>query len=274
MITPEPDSLDPTDAPAPITFSRPLLAVDRLAVRLGRRDILAEVSFAVLPGRIAALIGPNGAGKTTLLNCLSGFVRPTSGQIRFHGFDLAALPAYRLPRAGIARSFQDPRLFNDISCLEYLLTAQHSRIPGSLLGDILGFPARWRERRARERARAVLAGIELGSMETALVGVLSRGQRKRLDLARCLAQGADLLLLDEPAGGLQPQEVEMVGRILRDLQAENPAVTMLIVEHNMRLVNQVADQVVVLDNGRVVVTGSPAEVREDPMTARAYLGAL
>ena len=271
MITPEPEPVDQTDDPGiPLTAPPAVLAVDRLAVHLGRRTILAEVSFQVPQGQIAALIGPNGAGKTTLLNCLSGFVRPSAGQIRFHGFDLASLPAARRPRAGIARTFQDPRLFNDISCQDYLLTAQHSRLPGSLLG----FPARRREREARARARTVLSGIELGSMAGALVGTLSRGQRKRLDLARCLAQGADLLLLDEPAGGLQPQEVAMVGRILRDLQRENPRATMLLVEHNMRLVNQVADLVVVLDGGRVVITGTPEEVRADPLTARAYLGAL
>jgi len=274
MITPDHAPVDRGDLGIPLTAPPAVLAADRLAVQLGRRTILTEVSFQVPQGHIVALIGPNGAGKTTLLNCLSGFVRPSGGQIRFHGFDLAGLPAARRPTAGIARTFQDPRLFNDISCLDYLLTAQHSRLPGSLLGDILGFPARRREREARARARTVLSGIELGSMAGALVGRLSRGQRKRLDLARCLAQGADLLLLDEPAGGLQPQEVAMVGRILRDLQRENPQVTMLLVEHNMRLVNQVADQVVVLDGGRVAITGTPEEVRADPLITRAYLGAL
>jgi branched-chain amino acid transport system ATP-binding protein len=249
------------------------LRVSALTVRLGRRSILGPVDFVLHPGQIMAVVGPNGAGKTTLLNAISGFVRPSAGGIRYGPHDLGTLPEHRRPRVGIARTLQDTRLFDDTTSIEYVLTAQHARMGGTLFGDVLGWPARKRERRALCEAEQVLEGVGLGATAHIRIGALSRGQRKRLDLARCLAQRASLLLLDEPAAGLQHDEVIALADLLtsaRDRAA--PPLAMLLVEHNMRLVRRVADTVVVLDRGRAVASGTPAEIGADRETARAYLG--
>jgi branched-chain amino acid transport system ATP-binding protein len=252
--------------------ARPLLEVSRLTVRFGGIVALDGVSFSVGDGQIVGLIGPNGAGKTTLFNCLSRLYRPTAGDIRFDGASLLELPAHRIAAGGIGRTFQNLALFRSMSVLENVIVGAHATGQSGFVGNAFQLPGvRREERRLRARALEMLAFVKLEEFAHRPITSLPFGTQKRAELARALASSPRLLLLDEPASGLNHEEVAEVGRLLRAIR-DQLKITVLLVEHNMNFVMGVSDKVVALDFGRVIAEGAPAEVRADEALIRAYLG--
>jgi branched-chain amino acid transport system ATP-binding protein len=245
------------------------LTVTDLVVRFGGVTALAGVSFTVPRGKVCGLIGPNGAGKTTLFDCVSRLTRPRSGRIELAGRDLLALPAHRVAELGVARTFQHLGLVPSLSVREnVMLGAQGAGI--GFVPAALRLPGlRARERELRDRADAVLDRLALGGIAARPAAGLPYGTLKRIELARALAAAPDLLMLDEPASGLSHEEVDELAGVIEDVRAD---MTVLLVEHHMGMVMRLSDTVVVLDFGRVVATGSPAQVREDPAVLAAYLG--
>jgi branched-chain amino acid transport system ATP-binding protein len=245
------------------------LRVTDLVVRFGGVTALAGVSFTVPRGKVCGLIGPNGAGKTTLFDCVSRLTRPRSGRIDLAGRDLLALPAHRVAELGVARTFQHLGLVPSLSVREnVMLGAQGAGI--GFLPAALRLPGiRSRERQLRERADAVLDRLALAGIAARPAAGLPYGTLKRIELARALAAEPDLLMLDEPASGLSHEEVDELAGVIEDVRAD---MTVLLVEHHMGMVMRLSDTVVVLDFGRVVATGTPAQVREDPAVLAAYLG--
>ena len=245
------------------------LTVTDLVVRFGGVTALAGVSFTVPRGEVCGLIGPNGAGKTTLFDCVSRLTRPRSGRIELAGRDLLALPAHRVAELGVARTFQHLGLVPSLSVREnVMLGAQGAGI--GFVPAALRLPGlRARERELRDRADAVLDRLALGGIAARPAAGLPYGTLKRIELARALAAGPDLLMLDEPASGLSHEEVDELAGVIEDVRAD---MTVLLVEHHMGMVMRLSDTVVVLDFGRVVATGTPDQVREDPAVLAAYLG--
>ena len=245
------------------------LTVTDLVVRFGGVTALAGVSFTVPRGEVCGLIGPNGAGKTTLFDCVSRLTRPRSGRIELAGHDLLALPAHRVAELGVARTFQHLGLVPSLSVREnVMLGAQGAGI--GFVPAALRLPGlRARERELRDRADAVLDRLALGGIAARPAAGLPYGTLKRIELARALAAGPDLLMLDEPASGLSHEEVDELAGVIEDVRAD---MTVLLVEHHMGMVMRLSDTVVVLDFGRVVATGTPDQVREDPAVLAAYLG--
>lgn len=262
---------DRGDLPATAT-RRPLLEVRGLTVRFGGIVALDGVSFTVAEGQIVGLIGPNGAGKTTLFNCLSRLYRPLAGDIRFAGRSLLALPAHRIAAAGIGRTFQNLALFRSMSVLENVIVGAHATGASGFLDDALRLAAvRREERTLRDTARHMLAFVGLEAAAHRPVASLPFGSRKRVELARALAGSPKLLLLDEPAGGLNHAEVAELGGLIAAIR-DRLDITILLVEHHMGFVMGVSEQVVALDFGRVIAKGTPAEVQADAAVIRAYLG--
>ena len=230
------------------------------------------VSFTIETGRIHGLIGPNGAGKTTIFNCVTGFYRPTSGSIRFLDHDITNLRPDQIARLGIARTFQNVQLFPSLSVLDNVLVAKHSHMRTGIVAEGLDLPfVRAQERDVREKAEELLAFLGLTDIRRQPAASLPLGSQKRLELARALALEPRLLLLDEPAGGLNPTETQELMRLIKSLR-DDDRLTILLVEHNMELVMGVSDRVAVLQHGRRLAEGTPAEVSRDPAVVAAYLG--
>ncbi|BAU46853.1 branched-chain amino acid ABC transporter ATP-binding protein [Sulfurifustis variabilis] len=268
-----------TSRPHDLAPSRALLTVEHLTMRFGGLTAIDDLSFVARRREITALIGPNGAGKTTVFNCLTGFYRPSVGRLTLATEDgplyLERLEDYRIARAGVARTFQNIRLFPAMSVLENLIVAQHNRLMRASLytvGGLLGLAGyRRAEREAIEHARGWLDRVGLAARADDDAGSLPYGDQRRLEIARAMCTRPRLLCLDEPAAGLNPHESAELAGLLRDIR-DREGIGILLIEHDMSVVMGISDHVIVLDYGRKIADGAAAAVREDPAVIKAYLG--
>jgi branched-chain amino acid transport system ATP-binding protein len=254
------------------TRSEPLLAVEEISVRFGAVQALQRVSLTIGEGDILAIIGPNGAGKTTLLNLVSGFYHPYEGRILFGGKDRTRLRAHQVAALGIARTFQNVALFKGMSVLDNIMTGRLLKMNGNILFEALYWgPARRQELRHRASVERIIDFLEIQAIRKTPAGRLPYGLQKRVELGRALAAEPHLLLLDEPMAGMNVEEKEDMCRFILDVNDEF-GTTIALVEHDMSVVMDISDRVVVLDYGRKIADGSPDEVRTDKAVIDAYLG--
>jgi len=249
-----------------------LLTVESVRKEFGGLLAVSDLDFIIPVGSIVSLIGPNGAGKTTFFNMLTGVYKPTSGQVVFDGTDVTGKPPHAITKLGIGRTFQNIRLFPQMTALENVLVGMHSRLKGGILGSIFGTPrVRHEEREAHEKGRALLRYAGLGRVDDELAENLSYGDQRRLELARALATEPKLLLLDEPTAGMNPQETAAFTDFLAKLRTERP-ITILLIEHDMKVVMGISERVTVLDYGEKIAEGTPGEIQKNERVIEAYLG--
>jgi branched-chain amino acid transport system ATP-binding protein len=253
-------------------MSETLLKVSGLAMRFGGLLAVDNVGFDVKRDEVFAIIGPNGAGKTTVFNCVGGFYKPSAGAIVMDGKDITAMPSHKVAREGLVRTFQNVRLFKKLTVLENLLVAQHTHIKTSLLSGLLKTPAyRRSELDAQREAVKWLDFMGIREYANREAGNLAYGHQRRLEIARCMITKPRLLMLDEPAAGLNPQEKRDLQNLIDQLRREFD-VAVLLIEHDMSLVMGVSDRILVMEHGKPITTGLPNDVRSDPRVIKAYLG--
>ncbi len=249
-----------------------LLRVDGLTCRFGGLLAVDSLSFVLGQGQLMGLIGPNGAGKTTVFNLLAGAVRPTGGRVFYREHEITGKKAHRINRLGLARTFQNIRLFGELSALDNVLVGFHGHLQANFLSAILRLPGYVAaERQMLSRSAELLDLVGLGELKDERAGNLAYGQQRLLEIARALATRPSLLLLDEPAAGMNPQETAQLAVLVRRLRDEL-GLTILLIEHDMHFVMNLCETLVVLDHGKVIARGEPAAVRCDPGVIEAYLG--
>lgn len=253
-------------------MTQPLLAVKGLMMRFGGLLAMNNVELELRPQEIVSLIGPNGAGKTTVFNCLTGFYRPTGGSIKLRDQQLAGLSGQKIARMGIVRTFQHVRLFREMTVIENLLVAQHQHLKSGVFAGLLKTPAfRKAESEALDRASSWLQRVGLLELANRQAGNLAYGQQRRLEIARCMVTRPEILMLDEPAAGLNPKETHELDELIAELRGEHK-VSVLLIEHDMKLVMGISDRIYVVNQGTPLANGTPEEIRNNPDVIRAYLG--
>lgn len=253
-------------------MSEPVLAANELTLSFGAIKALDRVSFAVHPHELLSIIGPNGAGKSSLLNCLSGFYRPQSGSVRFLGQDVTRLPVHRYGALGIGRTFQGIQTYASMTVRENILCGFHTRMKTGLFAGLLYWgPAKREEDTFVREAEEIIEFLELEELRHAHVGELPYGLRKRVDLGRALAMNPKVLIMDEPMAGMNPEEKSDLARYILDIK-EGRRIPVVLVEHDMDVVMDISDRVMVMEWGRSIAEGTPDAVRADPRVIQAYLG--
>jgi branched-chain amino acid transport system ATP-binding protein len=248
------------------------LSIEHVSLGFGGLTVLSDISFQVRSGGILAIIGPNGAGKTSLLNCVNGFYRADRGTIFFEGREITRLSPYKVAALGIARTFQNIALYSGMSVVDNLLAARHMHMKSGMVAGAIYFGRAQREEVEHRRVvEEIIDFLEIEHIRKATVGALPYGLRKRVELGRALALEPKLLLLDEPMTGMNVEEKEDVARFVLDIH-ELQATTIVLIEHDMGLVMDIAERIIVLDFGRKIAEGTPEEIKSDPTVIQAYLG--
>jgi branched-chain amino acid transport system ATP-binding protein len=257
---------------APATVTEPILEAKGLGLRFGAVDALKDVSITVVPGEIHAIIGPNGAGKSSLLNCLSGFYRPQVGAVVFNGANIRNMRPHRRAAIGVARTFQGIQTYPGMTARENILTGFHNQMRTGLFDALLYWGRTRREEEVfAAKAEEIIEFLELEELRHAVVGDLSYGMRKRVDLGRAIALDPKILIMDEPMAGMNPEEKGDLARFILDIR-DARKIPIVLVEHDMEVVMDISDTVTVLDFGRVIAVGTPAQVRANEAVVAAYLG--